>query len=212
MISADADVPLDALKTGDLVLFAGRGLTHGLAWWFKRSPWRHVGLVLRRTDDAEPLLWEAACGGLRRGTLLSPLAARTVGSRSGIGVRCLNRPLAPLQCQRLEAFRQEAAARARARGLFDLIGAAEDGWLGGRRDNLGDPMDGELVAEAYQRIGLLDEVARGGKAPSEYRPWHFAESAGLELKSGYVLGPGLRLRDLEHAADWSDISPQPASA
>jgi hypothetical protein len=71
-------------------------------------------------------------------------------------------------------------------------------------------MDGELVAEAYQRTGLLDDVARGGKAPGAYRPWHFCAKYGLELKSGYALGPELVLRDADRAVDWRGISPQPA--
>jgi hypothetical protein len=210
MVSLDADVALSALKTGDLVLFTGQGLARGLARWFNRSPWTHVGLVLRAPDAAEPLLWEALVGGPRRGTIAAPLAARVARARGRISVRCLNRPLAASQCELLEALRREVTERGRPRGLFDLIGAAEDGWVGARRDNLGEPMDGELVAEAYQRVKLLDDIARGGRAPGDYRPWHFCASHGLELKSGYALGPELVLREAERAVGWGDISPQPA--
>ena len=210
MVNIDADVSLSALKTGDLVLFTGQGLARGLARWFNRSPWTHVGLVLRRPDAAEPLLWEALCGGPHRGTIAAPLAVRMTRSLGRISVRCLNRPLAAAQCQRLDALRQEVAGRARDRGLFDLIGAADDGWVGARRDNLGEPMDGELVAEAYQHIGLLDDIAHGGKGPGAYRPWHFCAQYGLELKNGYALGPELVLRDGERALGWRGISPQPA--
>jgi hypothetical protein len=210
MVSIDADASLSVLKTGDLVLFTGEGLARGLARWFNRSPWTHVGLVLRGHDAAEPLLWEALCGGPRRGTIAAPLAVRMARSRGRINVRCLNRPLATTQCQRLEALRQEVAERGRARGLFDLIGAADDGWVGGRRDNLGEPTDGELVAEAYQRIGLLDDAVRGGRAPGAYRAWHFCAHYGLELKNGYALGPELVLRAGDRALGWSGISPQPA--
>jgi hypothetical protein len=210
MISLDAGVSPGRLKTGDLMLFTGQGLARGLARWFNRSPWTHVGLVLRESEAAESLLWEAVCGGPRRGTLATPLLERISRSRGKVSVRCLNRPLAAAQCQRIEALRQEVAGRARARGLFDLIGAAEDGWVGARRDNLGDPTDGELVAEAYQRIGLLDDVARGGKTPGDYRPWHFCASHGLELRMGFALGPELVLHDAGRAAGWSEVSPQPA--
>jgi hypothetical protein len=206
----DADASLSDLKTGDLVLFTGQGLARGLARWFNRSPWTHIGLVLRGPEAGEPLLWEALCGGPRRGTLAVPLSVRMARSRGRISARCLNRPLAPAQCQRLETLRQEVAERVRPRGLFDLIGAADDGWVGARRDNLGEPMDGELVAEAYQRIGLLDDIGRGGKAPGDYRPWHFCARHGLELKNGYALGPELVLRDAERPVGWTDMSPQPA--
>ena len=210
MVSLDADVALSALKTGDLVLFTGEGLARGLARWFNRSPWTHVGLVLRWPNAAEPLLWEAPCGGPRRGTIAAPLAVRMARARGRISARCLNRPLPASQCERLAALRQEVAERVRPRPLFDLIGAAEDGWVGARRDNLGEPMDGELVAEAYQRIGLLDDAARGGWSPGDYRPWHFCASHRLELKNGYTLGPELVLREAERAVGWGGISAQPA--
>jgi hypothetical protein len=210
MASIDAAAWLSVLKTGDLVLFTGQGLARGLARWFNRSPWTHVGLVLRAPDAAQPLLWEALVGGPGRGTIAAPLAVRMARARGRTSVRCLNRPLGASQCERLEALRQEVTERARPRSLFDLIGAAEDGWVGARRDNLGEPTDGELVAEAYQRIGLLDDVARGGKAPGDYRPWHFCASHGLELKNGYALGPELVLREAERAVGWGDIRPQPA--
>jgi hypothetical protein len=206
----DANPSLRVLKTGDLVLFTGQGLARGLARWFNRSPWTHVGLVLRGADAAEPLLWEALSGGPRRGTVAAPLATRMARARGSISVRCLNRPLARSHWERLETLRQEVADRARPRGLFDLIGAADDGWIGARRDNLGDPTDGELVAEAYQRIGLLDNAAHGGRAPGDYRPWHFCASHGLKLKGGYALGPELVVRDAARTVGWTDMSPQPA--
>jgi hypothetical protein len=212
MIIADGRTLLDVLKTGDLVLFSGEGPARGLFKWFGRPAWMHVGLVLRGPEDSEPLLWEAAREGPRPGTLVVRLAQRMAGFRGRMSVRCLNRPLASAQCQRLDALRREMAARPRARGLLDLMGAAEDGWLGARRDNLGDPTDAELVAEAYQRLGLLPDVAHGGVLPGEYRPRQFAEGHGLELKSGYALGPELPLRDLDHDIGWSGVSAQPAEA
>jgi hypothetical protein len=208
MINADASTPLSTLKTGDLVLFTGNSPARSLFKWFSRAAWTHVGLVLRAPEDSEPLLWEAAREGPRRGTLVVRLA----GFRGRMSVRCLNRPLARAQCQRLDALRQEMAARSRARGLLDLMGAADDGWLGARRDNLGDPTGAELVAEAYQRLGLLPDIAHGGVLPSEYRPRQFAEGQGLELKGGYALGPELPLRDPDHDVDWSGVSAQPAEA
>jgi hypothetical protein len=211
MISADAGSLLSVLKTGDLVLFTGQGLARGLSRWLGRSPWRHVALVLRAPEDGEPLLWEAVSEGPRRGTLVVRLAVRMAAFRGRMSVRCLNQPLASAQCQRLEALRRELAERPRARGLLDLMGAADDGWLGARRDNLGEPTDAELVAEAYQRLGLLNDVAHGGMPPCEYRPRQFAEGRGLVLKSGYALGPELPLRDAEHAAGWS-ASPHAARA
>ena len=210
MVSADAGALLNELKTGDLVLFTGQGAVRGLFKWLGRTSWTHVGLVLRGPEDPEPLLWEAASDGPRRGTHVVRLAVRMAGFRGRMSVRCLNRPLAGAQYQLLEALRQEMAGRWRARGLLDLMGAADDGWVGARRDNLGDPTDAELVAEVYQRLGLLPEVMLGGRLPGEYRPRQFADGHGLELKNGYALGPELLLRDRDQAVGWGGVSAQPA--
>ncbi|MGH6906082.1 MAG: hypothetical protein ACREIR_25465 [Geminicoccaceae bacterium] len=206
MTGVDAAAVLNRLKTGDLVLFTGHGLASSLRKWFSRSPWTHVGLVLRAPDAAEPLLWEAGRAGPRRGALVVRLAVRIAEFPGRIGVRCLNRALAAAQCDRLEALRREVAGRAARRGLLDLMGAADDGWLGARPEILGDPTDGELVAEAYQRLGLLDDLAPA----NGYRPWQFAERYGLELKQGYALGPEMMLSDPGQALGWGGASAQAA--
>ena len=100
-----------------------------------------------------------ALGRTAPGTIAAPLAGRMARSGGRISVRCLNRPLAPTQCQRLEALRQEVSER-RARGLLDLIGAADDGWVGARRESR--RADGRVGVEA-PAYRLLDDVARGGK-------------------------------------------------
>ena len=101
------------LKTGDLVLFAGSGGWLGRLW-HRRPGWTHVGLVLRRAGDLEPLLWEVQ-DGLRHGTAIAPLAARIARFAGRVGVRCLSRPLERSHCERLEALRQELGPTASAR-------------------------------------------------------------------------------------------------
>jgi hypothetical protein len=211
MTSIDAVAELDRLKSGDLVLFAGGIPASGLIRWFRRSIWSHVGLVLRRPEDAEPWLWEARGAGPHEGTTMVRLAARIARCRGRVAARCLNRALGERQSAHLDALRVEIAGRGTRRRLLDLMGAADDGFVGTRPEMLGDPMDGELVATAYQRLGLLDDVAAGGVPASRYRPWQFAERHGLELKAGYALGPELVLRDPERAPAWSATSPQTAS-
>ena len=181
----------DSLKTGDLVLFASAGSWLGRLG-LRRPGWTHVGLVLRRPADPEPLLWEAQ-GGQRYGTALVPLGTRIARFAGKVGVRCLSRPLEGRQCERLEALRRDLA-RPPEHGLLDLIAAAEDGWLGARPEHLSEPTDAELVATAYQGLGLLDAVETGGLPPDRFRPRHFAGSYGLELKNGYALGPEVVLQ------------------
>jgi hypothetical protein len=211
MRSIDTPVGLDGLKTGDLVLFAGGSPASGLIRWFRRSLWTHVGLVLRCPEDSEPWLWEAHGAGPHEGTTMVRLAARIPRCRGRVAARCLNRALGERHRAHLDELRTEIAARGASRRLLDLMGAADDGFLGARPEMLGDPMDGELVAAAYQRLGLLDDAANGGLPASRYRPWQFAERHRLELKAGYALGPELVLRDPDRAAVWPAASPQTAS-
>ncbi len=199
------------LKTGDVVLFAG--LTRGpvLIRWLHRHAWAHIGLVLREPEDPEPLLWEARGQAPRRSTVVVPLATRLANASGRVAVRCLNLPLAATQRTRLDALRRERTAdRAPRRGLLDLMAAADDGWVGGKAEHLGEPTGAELVAAVYQRLGLLSDVDHGGPPPSRYQPRRFAERAGLRLKHGYALGPEVVLHDPARADGWSGARPQAA--
>jgi hypothetical protein len=206
MNGMDALSTVSPLKTGDLVLFAGSGSWLGRLW-HRRPGWTHVGLVLRRADDLQPLLWEVQ-DGLHHGTALVPLASRIARFSGRIGVRGLNRPLAHRQCEQLEALRRDLA-RPRQHGLLDLIAAADDAWVGAKPEDLGEPTDAELVATVYQGLGLLDGIETGGPPPERFRPRHFAASYGLELKNGYALGPEIVLQEPIDAPSWSDFRPQP---
>jgi hypothetical protein len=203
----DALAAIGPLKTGDLVLFGGAG-----SWrdrlWLRRTAWTHVGLVLRGAEDPEPLLWEAQ-DGLRRGTALAPLVTRIARFAGRIAVRCLNRPLESRHCAQLETLRRDLA-RPPQHGLMDLIAAADGGWPGARPERLGDPTDAELVATAYLTLGLLEPIEAGGRPPDRFRPRHFADGYGLELKNGYALGPTTVLQEPAAAPGWSDFRPQPA--
>jgi hypothetical protein len=207
MNGIDALATIGLLKTGDLVLFATGSWRDRLPW-LRRAAWTHVGLVLHRAGDPEPELWETQ-DGLHRGATITPLAARIARFSGKVGVRCLSRALEPKQCERLEALRRHLG-RPASHGLMDLIAAAEDGWLGARPEHLGEPTDAELVATVYQRLGLLDDVEAGGLEPSRFRPRHFADGYGLELRKGYGLGPEIVLQEADHGLGWSDLHPQPA--
>jgi hypothetical protein len=207
MNEVDALAAMSPLKTGDLVLFAGAGSWLGRVRWLHRAAWSHIGMVLRRAADQEPLLWQAGHG-TDRGMDLASLAARIGRFPGRIGARCLNRPLEPGHCERLEALRRDLC-RPPELGLVDLIAAASDGWLGSTPAQLGAPTDAELVAAVYQGLGLLDDVEAGGRPSGRYRARHFAAGYGLELRHGYVLGPEIVLHEPDAGPGWSDLRPQP---
>ncbi len=192
------------------MLFAEPRGGGALLKWLRRDSWAHVGIVLREPDDPEPLLWEAHGQAPRRSTVVVRLATRIAQAPGRVSVRCLNHPLAAAQRARLDGLRRERTRRVPRRGLLDLMAAADDGWVGGKAEHLGEPTGAELVAEVYQRLGLLNDVDHGGPPPSRYLPRRFAERAGLELEHGYALGPEVVLRDPVDAGVWSDARPQPA--
>ncbi len=210
MSSDDGHAVTSLLKTGDVVLFAGPPRGPVLIRWLQRHAWANVGLVLRAPGDPEPLLWEAQGQAARRSTVVVQLARRIANASGRVSVRCLNHPLAATQCARLDGLRRERAGRTPRRGLIDLMAAADDGWVGGKAEHLGEPTGAELVAEVYQHLGLLSDIDHGGPPPSRYRPRRFAERAGLQLKHGYALGPEVVLHDPAAAGDWSGARPQPA--
>jgi hypothetical protein len=69
---------------------------------------------------------------------------------------------------------------------LELIKAAYDGPLGHNEEDLSSLFCSELVAEAYQKMGLLREPPKG--LPSnEYTPKDFSEKKGLVLEKGASL-------------------------
>ncbi len=50
---------VDTLRTGDLLLFSGRGFTSDVIRVFTRSPWSHIGMVLHLPGQPEPLVLES---------------------------------------------------------------------------------------------------------------------------------------------------------
>jgi len=209
-----AQVPdslLRSLKTGDLVLFAPPALARWLPGRLGSRRWTRLALVVREAEHGEPMIWEAAPAATTGPSVrLRRLAKRLEGQRGRISVRRLTPALAPAQRDKLAAWRRSLEARHSERSLLDLMGAGEDGWLGGQQAALGALLPAQLVAEGYQTIGLLDRPERGGRAADEYTPRHFAGREDLPLKHNFTLGPEIPLVPAEPAAAWEKLTPQPA--
>jgi hypothetical protein len=218
------------LRTGDLVLFSGRSPVSRLIQWATRGPWSHVGMVvrLRELGDAV-LLWESttlsdlpgtADDGTvcppRRGVQLVSLSQRLAGYDGDAAVRQLDRPITFAQRDALSALRHRLARRPYERHRLELLRSSLDAFDAcGRqnREDLSSLFCSELVAEAYQAMGLLPEPPRG--LPSnEYTPMDFAEArdARLPLRRGFRLGAEVSLpagstNRIERAADRLTMPP-----
>lgn len=204
------DSVLNSLKTGDLVLFRRARLARWLPEWLGGRHVRHVALVVRDPDHGEPMIWETApAGAATVGVRLRRLAKRLETHPGRISVRRLNRPLTPAQLDRFAAWRRELEGRQIRHSLIDLMGAGEDGWVGAEEENLDTPLPGELVAEAYQRLGLLDGGRSGGMPARHYTPRWF-EAEELRLRLDYALGAEIPLEDAGRESGSEELTAQPA--
>ena len=169
------------LKTGDIVLFAGKSGTAESIKWVTLSRWSHVGLVLRLPQYDYPCLWEAttdatlACletGLCRSGVQLVSLEARLREHDGDVACRRLDLELEGGALEQLAGLRQRLRGRAYESNVLELMGAAYDGPFGEQAENLAELFCSELVAAAYQAIGL---IGVDGKASNEYVPADFSE-------------------------------------
>lgn len=174
------------LQTGDIVLFSGKG---GISEIIKRlscSKWSHVGMVVRSDEWDMVLLWESVIvsvtpdvetGKTGQGVQLVPLSG-TLGSYYGeASVRQIKTPLLPSQRKTLEAFRHEMTGRPYEQNHFELLRAVVDDFGTQNTRNLSSLFCSELVAEAFQRMGLLPE----SPASNEYTPADFSDGARVPI-------------------------------
>lgn len=177
------------LKTGDIVLFSGKGgISTGIKW-FTQSKWSHVGMVLRLPEWDVVLLWESTTlsniadiesGRERKGVQLVPLSERIKKYKGEASIRLLDVERTPEMLTQLSILRAEIKGRPYEKDKIELIKSAYDGPFGENIEDLSSLFCSEMVAEAYQRMGLLAE-----EPPSnEYTPKDFSDEGELDLLKG----------------------------
>ena len=178
------------LETGDIVLFSGKGGISAGIKWFTISKWSHVGMVVRLPDWNMVLLWESTTlsniadvmdGKAKQGVQLVALSERlrTYGGEAAIRRLSVKRTAAMNNA--LMKLRQEVKGRPYEKSKVELVKAAYDGWWGENTENLSSLFCSELVAEAYQRMGLLSNAKRA-LASNEFTPKDFSAAADPALK------------------------------
>lgn len=189
-----------SLKTGDVLLFSGKsGISEGIKF-FTLSKWSHVGMVYKIQDALDPkgslFCWEsttlsnvedADTGKLTKGVQrveLSERLERCIADGYEISVRQLSQPLTDAMITALNLFRHDVSGRPYEKSKIELIKSALDGFIGENKEDLSSLFCSELIAEAYQRMGLLTEE----KPSNEYTPKDFSSERGLALHQGYSLG------------------------
>ena len=177
------------LKTGDIVLFSGKGgISHGIKL-FTNSKWSHVGMVLRCLDLRAIFLWESTTlsnlkdaidGKAKRGVQLVLLSDRLRKYDGEASIRHLNYEVDTKEYGKLMELREKLRNRPYEEDKFELIKAAYDGPLGHNEEDLSSLFCSELVAEAYQALGLLKEPP-SGLPSNEFTPKDFAEKRRRRL-------------------------------
>lgn len=196
------------LKTGDILLFSGKGgISDGIKF-FTLSNWSHVGMIYRFDDPLDPLgsifCWEsttlsdisdADTGKLTKGVQrveLSERLEKCFAKGYQISIRQLSKPLTIDMITRLNAFRHEVSGRPYEKSKIELIKSAYDGIFGKNNEDLSSLFCSELVAEAYQHMGLLSE----SRSSNEFTPKDFSSEKTLPLELGYTLQNETTISDL----------------
>lgn len=187
------------LKTGDIILFSGKGgLSEGIKF-FTVSNWSHVGMVYKIDDPLDPkgsvFCWEsttlseiedADTGKLTKGVQrveFSERLEKAFAKGYEINVRPLSEALNDEMIRALNKFRHEVSGRPYEKNKIELLKSAYDGIFGDNEEDLSSLFCSELVAESYQAMGLLTEAVPS----NEYTPKDFSTEKHLDLELGYSL-------------------------
>ena len=178
----------DKVKTGDLVLFDGHGKASRLIKSITGSQWSHIGMIVVNEALGMVQLFESTKGrGLDvftgkyvRGVRLTMLSDAIRNCNGAVAVRRLNRPLGLFEQAAFASWRRVSMGRPYERSLFELWKAAFVGPLGKNTEALWSLFCSELVAEAYQRMGILGEPPVAPPS-NEYTPADFSTECDSPL-------------------------------
>lgn len=186
------------LRTGDVVLFSGKGgISTGIKW-FTNSKWSHVGMVVRVPEWDMVLLWESTTlsnvadiqsGKAVKGVQLVSLSDRLKTYDGAVSVRRLDGVERDATFNNtLTTLRRELQGRPYERDETELLLSAVDGFgLVTNDRDLSSLFCSEMVAEAYQRLGLLPK----DPPSNEYTPRDFDVNGAVDkaLQRGRLLKP-----------------------
>ena len=161
-------------------------------------------MVVRLPEYTQPLIWESlrvpelpdvVDGTMKSGVQLLDLSDRITKCDGPVAIRTLNRPITTEMFDALLAFRDSVKNRPYEKSMMELVRAAWDGPFGRNKENLNSIFCSELVAEAYQAMGLLQCDTKGGAPSNEYTPKYFSEEGSLTLLDRWSLGPARVVKD-----------------
>ena len=189
-----------SLATGDVLLFSGRGIIPWVIQRATRSPYSHVGMVVKVEGWDLCMCWEsttlndvadADSGAPVSGVQFDSLSERVAKFKGGIVVRKLLKPMRAHGVRDLMAMRKTLIGRPYERRLWTLAMAA----LWPKRlkaEDLSSLFCSELVAEAYQRLGI---ILKGLPPADAYVPADFADVPKPRYRHmAGIFGPEITLK------------------
>ncbi|UPW19677.1 hypothetical protein M0C34_05190 [Agarivorans sp. TSD2052] len=187
------------LKTGDLVFFSGKGFSSDIIRYGTFSKWSHVGMVLLLDDYDFVTLWEAVpmtgerclySKQMSNGVQVVALDEKINRHSGSVSVRqLLGGELTEASLIELMQLLENFQGRHYEQSFWELARAGWQGPWGENQENLASLFCSELVAAAYQTMGLLV----GGKPSNEYTPADFSEDELKHLNNGFYLSKEIDL-------------------
>jgi hypothetical protein len=196
MAGTTYDAIRTSLTTGDIVLFSGNRKFSTAIRWFTKSIWSHVGMVLNLKEHDLVLVWESTKldnvkdivdKKAKKGVQLVPLSDRIKEYPGKVAVRRLEVEGKEEMNEPLMDFRKEVKDRDYEKDMVELLKSAYEGPMGENVEDLSSLFCSELVAEAYQRMGLLLKEPEGPPS-NEYTPKNFSSEHELKLQMRATLG------------------------
>lgn len=189
------------LKTGDIVLFSGKGAFSETIKYVTLSRFSHVGMILKIPEYDFLTIWESTTlsnikdleSNLpRKGVQLVPLSDRVQKYSGAISIRQLQGGELPIDSiNSLMDLRKQLRGKPYEQSKIELLKSAYDGPFGFNSEDLSSIFCSELVAEAYQRLGLVSE----SKPSNEYTPADFSKEKMGQLLNGFELADEIEVKD-----------------
>jgi len=161
------------LRTGDIVLFSGRGVLSWIIRLLCLARTSHVGMVVWVEDHDQLLILESDLNEYHNGVQLRNLGERIAGYNGHVCIRRLKPYLNFRQTEIVHGFicgHRNTSYEQGIGGFLEMLAASKViGWLWRNRPNTNQFFCSEAAATIYQRLGLLPK----GKPANEYTPSDF---------------------------------------
>ncbi len=188
------------LKTGDIVLFGGKSFVSWLIKKITKNKYSHIGMVLKIEGFDFVALWESTTLNntpdifqkKRKGVQIIQLSNRIENYKGRVAIRLLGGyDFTEKDNEIISELRREINDKPYEKNLWSLAKSAIDLSFFGKnkKQDLSSVFCSELVAEAYMRLGLIEE----NQVSSEYTPADFSEKGKMKMIKG-VLGQEIILK------------------